>query len=78
MSGKRDLIITVFSKFKEVHISFLTLLEDDYEGRKSLPVLIKVQSIQFFLGVICVCVAVPIWRQKCSREGPGDKLAFFV
>ena len=26
--------------------------------------------------VICACVAVPIWRQKCSREGPGDELAF--
>lgn len=49
--GKRDLIITVFSKLEEVHISLLTLLDDDYEGRKSWPALIKVQSIQFFLGV---------------------------
>lgn len=34
--AKRDLIFTAFSRFEEVHFSLLTLLEEDYEGRKGL------------------------------------------
>ena len=34
--AKRDLMFTAFSMFKEIHFSLLMLLEEDYEGRKSL------------------------------------------
>ena len=34
--AKRDLIFTAFSRFEEVHFSLLTLLEEDYEGRRCL------------------------------------------
>ena len=34
--GKRNLIFTAFYSFEEVHFSLLTLLEEDYEGRKDL------------------------------------------
>ena len=34
--AKSDLIFTAFSRFEEVHFSLLTLLEEDYEGRKCL------------------------------------------
>ena len=34
--GKRDLIFTAFSRFEEAHLFLLTLLEQDYEGRKGL------------------------------------------
>ena len=36
--GKRDLILTAFTRFEEVHFYLLTLLEDDYKGRKGLEV----------------------------------------
>ena len=34
--GKRDLILTAFTRFEEVHFYLLTILEDDYEWRKGL------------------------------------------
>ena len=34
--GKRDLIITAFSRFEDIHFSLLTLLEVDYQERKGL------------------------------------------
>lgn len=34
--AKRDLIFTAFSRFEEVYFSLLTLLKEDYEGRKGL------------------------------------------
>ena len=34
--AKRELIFTAFSRFEEVHFSLLTLLEEDYEGRRCL------------------------------------------
>lgn len=34
--AKRDLIFTAFSRFEEVNFSLLTLLKEDYEGRKGL------------------------------------------
>ena len=33
-------------------------------------------SMRSSVNMICACVAVPIWRQICSHEGPGDELAF--
>ena len=42
--------------------------------RTSVIFIARLIIVLFIL--ICACVAVLIWRQKCSREGPGDELAF--